>query len=149
MIKQLYFSFLIYGFFLWYVMAYLWGFPGPPDRYDYLTVACAIVLSCGASILSIYKPALSAITGGLCLLITAPMFTNIVRAFGFSAGYFTVLVSLALIAYIAGIVYCILILLKRTRFDDLNKKAKIALCILPFVLFILFTIADHFLKLMQ
>ncbi len=131
MAKQLYFPFLVHGLFLWYAMTYIWDIT-EPNAEVYIGVGCGLILSCVSTILSLYLPKLSAGVGGICLLVSAPLFINIIMAVGLSAKLITPFLLISLIAFIIGLVNCVLILIKRTRSDKMNKKAKIAFCIFPF-----------------
>lgn len=133
MVKQLYFSFLVYGQFIWYAMSFVWDIT-EPDADFYIGVGCGLALSCLCTILSLNHPRVSALLGGLCLLFSAPLFIKILMAVGLTVSLITPFLLLSLIAFMIGVGCCVLILLKRKRPQEPRKIAKIAFCILPFVL---------------
>jgi len=132
MIKQLYFPFLVYGLFLWHAMTYIWNITEPDAEY-YVGVGCGLLLSCVSTVLCLFQPRLSAAVGAMCLLVSAPLFFNILMAVGLTVGLITPFLLISLIAFVIAVAGCVRVLLKGKRPDELNNKAKIAFCILPFL----------------
>lgn len=143
MIKQLYFPFLIHGFFLWYVMTFIYDIFEPAGIDMYIGVGCGLVLSCVATAFSLYRHKISAVIGGICMLISAPLFIEICGAIGGKLWFFTGTILISLFAFIVGIVNCFRVLFQGKRLDNLRIKSKVALSILPTALIVIIMVAEY------
>lgn len=141
---KLYLPFLLYGFFLSYVMIYMWGITGPVEVYAYVVLAFGLGLGLVIAPLALYKARLSAIIGETCLLISLPMFLEIARAIGFTAGFFTPLLIISLIMFVMAAVNGIRIIAKTKFNDTLPGRVKVVLSVLPLALFFVYVLVETY-----
>jgi hypothetical protein len=129
---KLYFPFFLYGFFIFYVTMFMWGFSaGPANIYPYISMFSSLLLFVVASTLSLYKVQSAAILGLVCLLATTPMYFNMAKAIGFTSGYFTLLLVVSLIMFAIGFVTSIKAVAKSARVELIRKPVKIVLSVIP------------------
>jgi hypothetical protein len=123
-------------------MTFIYDIFEPAGVDMYIGVGCGLVLSCVATVFSLYKPKISAVIGGISMLISAPLFIEICGAIGVTLLLFTGMILISLIAFVVGIVNCILVLFQGKRLDNLRNKAKVALSILPTALIVIIMVAE-------
>lgn len=126
-------------------MIYMWGMTGPADVYANVVLGCGLVLSVGVAPLALFKGRLSAIIGGACLLITLPMFLEMTRAIGVTAGLFSPLLIISLIMFALGLVNCIRVISKTEFSSVLDGRVKVGFSILPLALVLVYALIETYL----
>ncbi|MFD0941570.1 hypothetical protein [Pedobacter boryungensis] len=141
---KLYIPFFGYGFFIFYLTMFFWGFDEPTDVLPYINLGSSVVLFVGASTLALYQRKTAAIIGALCMLITSPLFYEV--ALGIGTSNFTPYLIISLGLYIWGVIGVFNVLTNRQSHTTLKRPVKIILSILPILLIFLWILQTNALR---
>ncbi len=129
---KLYFTYFIYGFFIFYTDMFLWGFSaGASNAWPYIILAGSLILFVIASTLSLHKVKAGAIVGAPCLLATVPMLINMMKAIGWSSKWFSLILLVVATLFMFGLVTTIRILIGGEKETEVKSPLKFILTAIP------------------
>lgn len=138
---KLYLSYFIYGFFIFYMNLFIWGFSaGPANILPYITLFSSVVLFSMASGLTLFYPKSASVLGLIGLAGTTSFEIYLIGGVAWSSKIFSTIILVSSVIYLVGLIYSIknIIYYKKPIEAPLLKRyVRLILAFIPITLLLL------------